>query len=266
MRRPAVRLPAPRLPRPSRRAVAGALLVVALLVPGWFWLRDSPLVRIDDVTVTGVSGPQAAAVRQALDRRGRADDHARTSTAGKLRDAVRPVPDRRRGRGPIPTRCTSSTSSSASGSPVGALANGDRRVAVAADGTLLEGTLTKGLPLVPVKLPPGGADGWPSPTRAGLVALLGAAPAALRATVSASASATTASAPSVSGGPELYFGAADRLAAKWAAAARVLADASSRGATYLDVRVPERPAAGGLEPTDAPVAATDLQPEVQTSQ
>ena len=44
-------------------------------------------------------------------------------------------------------------------------------------------------------------------------------------------------------GPVLYFGDSHRLAAKWAAASRVLADASSRGATYLDLRLPERPAA-----------------------
>ena len=49
-------------------------------------------------------------------------------------------------------------------------------------------------------------------------------------------------------GPELYFGDADRVTAKWAAAARVLADASSKGATYVDVRLPERPVAGGVAP------------------
>jgi cell division protein FtsQ len=48
-------------------------------------------------------------------------------------------------------------------------------------------------------------------------------------------------------GPELRFGAVDRLKAKWAAAAAVLADTGSVGARYLDLRYPERPAAGGLE-------------------
>jgi cell division protein FtsQ len=48
-------------------------------------------------------------------------------------------------------------------------------------------------------------------------------------------------------GPTLYFGGSERLAAKWAATATVLADPTSNGATYLDVRLPERPAAGGLE-------------------
>ena len=54
-------------------------------------------------------------------------------------------------------------------------------------------------------------------------------------------------------GPELIFGAATRLRAKWAAAARVLADLEARGATYVDLRIPSRPAVGGL-------AATTLTP------
>jgi hypothetical protein len=50
-------------------------------------------------------------------------------------------------------------------------------------------------------------------------------------------------------GPVLYFGSVTRLTAKWAAIARVLADSDSSGATYLDATIPERVAAGGLEPT-----------------
>ncbi len=49
-------------------------------------------------------------------------------------------------------------------------------------------------------------------------------------------------------GPPLVFGTADDATAKWAAAARVLAEPSAAGATYLDLRVPGRVAAGGLGP------------------
>jgi len=60
---------------------------------------------------------------------------------------------------------------------------------------------------------------------------------------------------SVKDGPELIFGSTDRLTAKWAAAVRVLADPDAAGAEYLDLRLPERPAAGGLAvETVAPVA------------
>jgi hypothetical protein len=50
----------------------------------------------------------------------------------------------------------------------------------------------------------------------------------------------------------VYFGDGTRPRAKWQSLARVLADSSSAGASYVDVRVPERPAAGfpgGVAPT-----------------
>jgi cell division protein FtsQ len=50
-------------------------------------------------------------------------------------------------------------------------------------------------------------------------------------------------------GPELRFGDPSRLPAKWIAAARVLAASGARGASYIDLRLPERPAAGGLPTT-----------------
>ena len=42
----------------------------------------------------------------------------------------------------------------------------------------------------------------------------------------------------------VYFGDDSRPHAKWLSLARVLADPSSAGASYIDVRLPERPAAG----------------------
>ena len=45
-------------------------------------------------------------------------------------------------------------------------------------------------------------------------------------------------------GPEVILGSRSRLGAKWAAATAVLADDGSQGATYVDVRQPERPVAG----------------------
>jgi cell division protein FtsQ len=56
-------------------------------------------------------------------------------------------------------------------------------------------------------------------------------------------------------GPEVWLGAAARLDAKWAAAAAVLAQESSQGANYIDVRIPERPVAGGVAvPADSQAA------------
>jgi cell division protein FtsQ len=260
------RLPGrPHLPRPrvSRRAVAGALLVAVLLVPGWLWLRDSSLVSVDDVTITGVSGPQAGQVRQALEDAARDMTTLDVDTA-RLREAVRQIPvvasvtaeARPLHRLDIVVRQHTA---------VAALANGDRRMAVAGDGTILEGTLTKDLPLVPVTSPPGGRM-LVEPKARQMVALLGAAPPQMLSRISTVELGDRGLLAHVDRGPDVYFGPASRLGAKWAAAVRVLADASARGATYLDVRVPERPAAGGLAPESAAAAPSNTQSGIETSQ
>jgi hypothetical protein len=56
-------------------------------------------------------------------------------------------------------------------------------------------------------------------------------------------------------GPALYFGDTARLRAKWAAAAAVLADPGARGARYVDLHLPERPAAQVADPQTAGAAA-----------
>lgn len=264
-RRP--QLPTLPVPRASRRVVVGLLVAVAVLVPGWMWLRDSPLVGVDEVTVTGLSGPQAATVRQALESAAR-DMTTLNVDEQALEDAVRrfPIVGEIRADGRPLHRLDIEVEQRA---PVAALVNGDARMAVAADGTILVGTLTKDLPLVPVSSPPGGRT-LAEPEALRLVRLLGAAPAELRGRIAGVELGDRGLQARIADGPELFFGPAGRLEAKWAAATRVLADASSRGAAYLDLRVPERPAAGGLEPSEppppsagAPVDPAEPQPDVE---
>src|SRR4051812_49952194 len=88
-------MPLPALPlprrRPPARAVAACACVLALLGGAWLWLRDSGLVAVDDVSVTGLSGTEAPRVRAALE--GAARDmttlHVRPE---QLRTAVEPYP------------------------------------------------------------------------------------------------------------------------------------------------------------------------------
>ena len=150
--------------------------------------------------------------------------------------------------------------------PVAALTVAGVRTAVAADGVVL------GPGLLSASLPALAAAG--SPLRSGRVqdatvraelSVLGAAPPMLlgwveRVYTTAHEGLTVA----MRGGLLLYFGDATRPHAKWLSAARVLADPSSAGATYVDVRAPERPAAGtaaagGLQGSAAPaqVSASD---------
>ncbi len=113
--------------------------------------------------------------------------------------------------------------------PVAALSYGSRRVAVAADGTILPDSSPVDLPLVPTAAPPGGRRlAEAGPLR--MVALLGAAPAALRSHVARVTADRHGLTVQLARGPEVLFGAPVRLAAKWTAAATVLADPSSAGA------------------------------------
>jgi cell division protein FtsQ len=235
----------PPLPRrPPARAVAACAGVLVLLGGGWLWLRDSSLVAVRQVDVSGLSGSEAPRVRAALDTAAR-DMTTLHVRPGQLQTAVEPFPAIRsvEVHADFPHRLRVVVHEHVA---VGAVAAGTDRIAVAADGTLLRGTPSAGLPVVAVGSS-GGADTVSDRGARQAIALLAAAPAALRAKVQRIYKGPRGLTAPLANGPVLYFGGADRLRAKWVAAARVLADRSSAGATYVDVRLPERPGACCLE-------------------
>jgi cell division protein FtsQ len=242
MRRPHV--PPPRLRRPPLRAAVAFACVLAVLGGGWLWLRDSRLVAVERVTVSGVSGPDAPRVREALESAAR-DMTTLHVRAGELRTAVDPYPAvlavKTDADFPHGLRIAVRERNA-----VGAVVAGEQRVPVAADGTLMRTTASAGLPEIAAKALPGGSHASDRGVRRA-VAVLSAAPAAVRARVRRVYVGDRGWTLPLRDGPTLYFGGSDRLAAKWAAAAIVLADRTSAGATYLDLRLPERPAAGGIE-------------------
>jgi cell division protein FtsQ len=238
-------LPSPSLPRrPPARVVGACAAVLALLAGAWLWLRDSSLVVVREVSVSGVSGSDAPRVRAAL------QDAARDMTTlhvrdGQLATAVEPFPAVRavEAHADFPHRLRIVVHEHGA---VGALAAGSGRVAVAADGTLLRGTTTADLPAIDVRVSAGG-DALTDRRALRAVAVLAAAPPALRARVRRVYFGPRGLSAPLEKGPVLYFGDAERLSAKWTAAVAVLANKTAAGATYLDLRLPERPAAGGLE-------------------
>jgi cell division protein FtsQ len=240
------------LPRLSVRAALGrrrvrlalltATLIGALLLGGWLWLRDSSLVAVTRVKVTGVVGPDAGAIRGALV--GAA--HGMTTLdvdMGQLRTAVTPFPVVAGLR--VTTQFPHGMQIRViERPPVAIVTVAGRNVPVAGDGTLIHDMpATASLPVVPLTVPPGG----PRLTGPALLAvkLLAAAPLPLLARVS---QVTTVSGhglvAQLRGGPSVYFGDASSARAKWLAAAAVLADPGSNGASYIDVTDPVRPAAG----------------------
>jgi cell division protein FtsQ len=228
------------------RVVLGITLLLVVLAPLALWLRNSSLVRVQDVSVHGVEGPQAAQVRRALVAEGmdmttlNVRENALLSAIAQYA-VVRSV--RTETDFPHGLRIVVDAYE-----PVAALrAAGGGLTAVAADGTLLRGATTRGLPVVGVRSTPAGDRLGRGETR-GAIALLAAAPRPLRLRVARVYRGPRGLAATMSDGPKLYFGGRARLEDKWGAAAQVLGHHTSRGATYLDLRSPERPVAGGLQP------------------
>jgi cell division protein FtsQ len=257
-----------------RRILVALLATVALGCLYWFWFRDSSFARVHDVYVMGVEGPQARGIRSALEDAGvgMTTLHVRPKD---LRDAVVEYPVVRSisAQGSFPHKLTIEVDLNL---PVAILQTPSGREPVTADGLLLPDVpVGKTVPtlLTRATLP----EKRVTQGRAfDLVRVAGLAPEPLRSRIK-----TILIRPGVgivatlTAGPELRLGDAFRLPAKWMAAARVLAAAGARGASYVDLRLPERPAAGGLPTTAvlplAPAgeavqsAQTYPQPQVQTS-
>jgi cell division protein FtsQ len=233
-------------PRRRTRVVLCIAMLLVVLAPLALWLRSSSLVGVEHVTVIGIHGSQAAAIRGALTEAA-LDMTVLDVREDALRTAVEPYPVVRglRTRTDFPHGLRIAVDSY---EPLAAVqAPGGRLVAVAADGTLLRGSATRGLAIVGGAAPPSGEHvGDASTLRA--IGLIAAAPPALRTRVARVYRGPRGLAATMQNGPKLYFGGSARLDAKWDAAAQVLAHRTSRGAGYVDLRLPERPVAGGLQP------------------
>jgi cell division protein FtsQ len=231
-----------RLPRPGPRVLAAVVGILALAGGGWVWLRNSSLVAVQRVTIVGVSGRDAAPIRAAL----LSAAHNMTTLNVKmsaLRTAVAPYPvvKQLHVTTGFPHRMRIEVVEQV---PVALISAGGVRIAVSADGTLLRGTTVSGsLPTISLPVSPGGSRVGGATLQ--IVRLFAAAPYQLLPRVTeASDSGPQGLVAQLRNGPKLVFGSDADLAAKWAAAMAVLADAGSAGADYIDVTEPSRPAAG----------------------
>ncbi len=239
------------IPPRARRPLAAALLALALLSSTYLlWLRDSSLVAIERVEVSGLTSRDAPRVREALESAAR-DMTTLHLSRERLQSAISrwPVVGDLRVATDFPNAVRIEA---VERRPVALVGSGDNRRPVAADGSVLRGL--RGKPRLPVIALRGGIGGDRLGSGAALtrLAVAGAAPHALLGRLSAVRRDERGLVAEVRQGPAVVLGSPTRLRAKWAAAAAVLADRTSRGAEYLDVRLPGRPVAGGL-PQPAPV-------------
>jgi cell division protein FtsQ len=237
--------------RRLRVALLATLVALPLLAGGWLLLRKSSFVTVEHVRVSGVHGADARAIEAALTEAGR-----QMSTLdvrpGALRAAVAPFPVVRAIRA-IPSFPHGLRVDVVEQLPVAALTVGGERTAVAADGVVLGPALLSGsLPALSgiAAVTPTGQRVREATLRGALV-VLGDALTPLARAVTRAYMGAEGLTLAMRNGLLVYFGDASLPHAKWLSLARVLADPSSAGAAYVDLRLPERPAvgfAGGVVP------------------
>lgn len=223
--------------------LVAVLLAACLLGATWLWLRGSSLVAVNQVRVTGITGPDSGRIRSALTAA------ARTMTTldvhmSRLYTAVAPYPA---------VKALDVTTDFPHGMrirvveelPVAVLTAAGRRIVVSADGVVLRSAgVKRALPVIPVRVLPVGPR-LSDPQAQQELAVVSGMPAKLKTRV------TTILDTSAHGivvqlraGPSLYFGSSSSVGAKWIAATAVLANPGSAGAAYIDLSDPSRPAAG----------------------
>jgi cell division protein FtsQ len=232
------------------RATVVVLVALPLLGGGWLWLRDSSFVTVRHVHITGVHGTGAIEIRSALDAAA-----SRMSTmdfnAASLRSAVSSFAIV--GALNVTTSFPHSVSISVTERPpVAALQSAGQRTAVAADGTVLgPAWLSSSLPVVTGSVEPPAGGHVREASALAAVAVLGAAPAPLARFVVRVYEGPEGLTVGMRNGLLVYFGDNTRPHAKWLSLARVLTSPSAAGALYVDVRLPERPAAGFSSPSSS---------------
>ena len=255
MARPRALLASMRSTSARRRVLLLAVASGALALAYFGWFRDSSLVAVRDVEVEGVnSADRQRIVAELTDAaRGMTTLHVRTD---RLQDAVRGFPE------------VASVSADASfphgitiqvieRQPTLIVRAGDRQMPVAADGSLLPGARVGDQRLPELRVDELPVSGRLSGDPLSEALAIGAAPAPLLPLIAdASVSGDYGVVVTMRGGIELRFGTRDRAKQKWAAVAAILADRRLTSLSYIDVRVPNRPAVGGASTADAATATT----------
>jgi cell division protein FtsQ len=234
--------------RRARIALICALAAVPLLGGGFLALRHSSLVAVDHVRISGVHGPQSHQIEEALQQAARGMSTLDYNAAA-LQAAV--------ARFPMVAAVRARTSFPHSISivvieqpPVAELVVAGVKTAVAADGvTLGPGLSSASLPEVADDVAPAAGEHLRNPLVLAALRVLGAAPRALDRLAEKAFYGPKGLTVVMRNGLQVYFGEDSLAHAKWLSLAGVLADKSSAGAIYVDVRLPDRPAAGFTEGT-----------------
>ncbi|MCO5315441.1 MAG: cell division protein FtsQ/DivIB [Solirubrobacterales bacterium] len=228
--------------------LGGVILALALAAGYQFWLRDSSLVEVRNLTIRGVDQkdpeqkPVAEAVRLAVGQMTTLDprpDLLAEELARFPRVASSDIETS------LPDSATVTVRLRRDGSRIG---SGAAERLIATDGTVLGpgGERAAQLPEIrSSRVPP--AEGRLEGDELAQALVLGGAPDKLRPYVRYSRTGPDGVEVTLSNGLVLGFGNPGQIDHKWRAAAAVIADPELVNAVYVDLSVPRRPAVRGAE-------------------
>jgi cell division septal protein FtsQ len=230
------------------RAVLVALFAVALIAVYSFWFRDSSLVAVKTVKVSGIGkGKLDGKLRETLVHAGLGMTTLDASQA-ELVKATRPYPSVQSVT-IDPTFPSTLNVKVTKRSAVATIGEGSGAVGVAEDGRVLRGVPVghDSVPRLPLTAAPKGS--WVGGPVLEQAEMLGAAPKPLLRYVDHSFNGESGIGVELDGGVDLLFGTAGSADQKWQAAAAVLSDPDLGPLDYVDLSVPRRPAVGGVSYT-----------------
>jgi len=227
-----------------RRRVMLVLTVGVLLAAAYlFWFRNSSLFDVNQIEVNGVTAnaPEVTAALQQASQK-MTTLHVREEVLSSAVSGFPTVAALTVHAHP-PHKLEIDVTERV---PVATVKDGDATVPVSGDGFELRGVkVPSGLP--PVELTGKPVNGRLAADDITVTTLLAAAPAQLKSGIDSATydSETGGAVAELSNGIELRLGDASDAAAKWAAAATVLAAPDLGSPAYIDVSLPERPVSGG---------------------
>ncbi len=256
---------------PVRRAIAdvtigrGAIafwLCVPLVLGALLLVRNSSVVAVENVKIVGLGGYYEKEARHALETEALTMSTLNVDE-GMLQDSLAEFVDLAgiKTATDFPHGLTVYVSVRR---PVAAARVGGRLVGVTAGGLVLESTRKLSLlPRIDVRGPVKdnrmrGAE----PLQ--LLTVLGAAPDVLLRRVKTIKYGARGVVVTLDKGTQLIFGSTALAGMKWRSAAAVLADPAAKGARYVDLRVADRPALGGLGAAPVTPKPADQLPAAQT--
>ena len=229
---------------------AGLLAALALM----WWLAHGPLLAVGNVTLRGYDRQDRAALLQAIDSAA-ADGTVVSPPVDGIRSAaaafpwVASVAVQRDWPRALAVEVTMAR-------PVAVAAVAGAEPALVSESGRVLGPVPEGAGLGWLRAtgpPPAAGYALPDADRAALSFLAAAPPEAARRVRQLGLDQAGTLAGRIDGGPALRLGRPEALAAKARALALVLSQVPAQelaAATYIDLRIPRRPAIGGLAPAD----------------